>query len=315
MIEQVIKEKINNLYQPKVYRSPNIRASQIGHPCIRFLVLELLYPEKKSLPSLGLLKVFSLGSVYEKIIKDELENAGFQIIEQQRSFYDDKYHISGMIDFKLVYDHTVYACEVKSMSDYMFNKINSIDDFYDKKYTYLQQYPAQLQIYLYLSNLEHGLFFLKNKENNDTKIIKVDIDYKLVENLLNKAKKIWEFANTKTIPECCDNVNVCTQCPYIQFCTPELKEKKKIEFTNNEELINDLKRWDEIKAIAEEWNKLDEKIKDTIKNLYNEDTLIIADKYKVKISSYTKTLYEVPDYLKEKYKTEKEYKKVIIEKL
>ena len=98
-----IVERLDEQTAKKIrqFPHPNNRASEAGHPCVRFLVLSRLQPELKTLHDVGLQRIFDEGNLHEKAVLREMEDAGFKIVEQQRPFSWTKFHLSGHIDAKI----------------------------------------------------------------------------------------------------------------------------------------------------------------------------------------------------------------------
>ncbi len=298
-IENWIESRVMEYYKDKykVYKSSGNRASQLGHPCLRYLYLERVNPDAKSLPETILIRLFSLGSVYEKIVRDEIEGIGLQVIEQHSSFYDKEYNITGSIDFKVVKDDKVYPVEVKSFSQNNFYTINSIEDIKKSDKLYIKMYLSQIYIYLYLTGYNEGLMILKNKTNNDTKVFKVVIDYQHVNELLEKAKVINNYVEKKEIPDIIDNTTICMDCPYLTYCMPNIQAKYTMHM--KDEYLDRLQKREQLKAeydrIRKEYEELDNNIKNEIKTFFKvNDIIYVEDKYVIKISNRKRKEYKVP---------------------
>ena len=70
----------------KLYPHPRNRASEAGHPCVRFLVLARTKNELRGLHDVGLQRIFDLGNLYEDYLLRAMAGADLRITEQQRPY-------------------------------------------------------------------------------------------------------------------------------------------------------------------------------------------------------------------------------------
>jgi len=260
-LEEKIKEAVEK--ERRVYPCRSNRASQIGHPCERYLVYKRTQWEKETPPSLDKLFIFNGGNLIEKMALQYLEKAGFSVLSQQRDFEDKRLGITGHIDGFLLDPATgkKFPLEIKGISPYEFDKINAIEDFlYSRRY-YMRAYPAQLQLYLYLSEYEHGLFLLINKLTYQPKAIWCQLDYDFVENLLKKVERVNKHIEQNTLPERIDDYDICSQCSFAHICLPSLKHKEGIEIVDNAELEEKIDRLQELRDVVKEYKTIENEIK------------------------------------------------------
>ncbi|MDD5490079.1 MAG: hypothetical protein PHP25_05380, partial [Candidatus Moranbacteria bacterium] len=149
----------------KAWPHPNNRASEAGHPCLRFLVLSRLEPDKKVLHDVNLQRIFDLGNVFEKAVLQELQEAGVNVVEQQRPFEWKKFQLSGHIDGKIQVGDKLIPIEIKSCSPNSFAEVEkkSPADLINSKKIWLRKYPAQILLYMLMDGSEAGLLVFKNK--------------------------------------------------------------------------------------------------------------------------------------------------------
>jgi len=260
-VEQRIKEAIGK--ERRVYPCRSNRASQIGHPCERYLVYKRTSWEKEEAPTVDKMFIFGGGNLIEKMALQYLEKAGFSVISQQRDFEDKRLGITGHID-GLLYDPVTgkkFPLEIKGISPYEFDKVNAIEDFLHSRRHYMRGYPAQLQLYLYLSEYEYGLFLLINKLNYQPKAIWCQLDYDFVEDLLKKVERVNKHIEKKTLPERISDYDVCSQCSFKHICLPDLKNLPRIEIISDTELEEKIDRLEELKPLVKEYNQIDAEIK------------------------------------------------------
>lgn len=286
----------------------NFYASNIPE-CKRQMVHSILDWEKKELPDDSLLSLFDSGKSEEKRIIQILMSLGYEIIQQQNpiTIKNKKGDIicSGKIDGKIIYKGIAFPCEIKSMQDYTFQSIKSIEDF--EKKPLLRKYLKQLQLYLYGNNIECGLFIISNFRQ--IKVIPVYLDYGLCEQILQTLESAWDFVEKKVYPEPISyNPQICDYCPFEMLCS-KMTNNKPAEFINNEILEGQIARCIELKPLVKEFEELDEIIKAPFKE---KEVLsaVIGTKYQIigmkqkRISYDTKRL---DDETLKKIKEEKEF--------
>ncbi len=295
-----IQEKIDEFYisQYTQYQSQSNRASQLGHPCERYLVLERISPDKKQLPDKYMIRLFALGEIYERIVRNELETMGYRIIEQQTSYLDEKNNISGTIDFKLLINGQVFPCEVKGLSPANFEKINSVDDIINSDAVYIQMYYTQMLIYLYLTKYDTGLLILKNKSTNETKFIVVKQNIEYLKQILKKARKINQYVKNNTIPPVINNTAICSECPYFLYCAPDIKAQHQLYI--KDEMIDDIEKREQLRVqfeeIKKQYEEIDKKIKESIKATHKpDDIIVVGDRYMIVVKEVVRKAYSVPE--------------------
>jgi len=306
IVEQILKKKASDIRQYPVHTN---RASSLGHPCIRYLVLDRLRWTEKKIHSPELQLIFDLGNDIEKRVMFDIQDAGLQIIEQQRTFEWREYNITGHIDAKVLINDKVYPLEIKSMSPFVFDKINSVDDMLKNKYHYIRAYPAQMTLYLLMDNKEEGIFLFKNKTSGKMKEIIINLDYELGESLIRKAETINEYCAMNTLPDPIEwDDMVCGECGHLTTCNP-LRLQKSLEIIDDDELLELLERRNELKEMAKEYEDIDDILK---AKLEGKDKLLIGS-YFITGSWRIRPQYNVPKDIKEQYKEEIKYwtKKII----
>jgi CRISPR/Cas system-associated exonuclease Cas4 (RecB family) len=304
---------VNKYYSDKRRHSPcnTNRASSLGHPCNRYLYYCRTAWEKQTLPEVSLQYIYEAGNVIEKACFRELENAGYTIKNQGRDFEYREFKITGHKDADIEIDGVDYPIEVKSMSPFIWEKINTLDDMKNHKKWYIRNYPAQLQIYMLLSNRDKGLFYLKNKVNFQPKVIWMDLDYSFADTLLKKAAAVNSAVDNKIEPERITDNTVCAECSFKHICMPDRDFGKGAEVIDNDELLDLLKKREMLKQHAEDYDEIDEQIKEMVK----EKTDLICGEYFITGKFIEKASYKVPAEIKNKYVEKSKYWKTNITKL
>lgn len=263
LIERIIEAK-----QKKIRLHPTHvnRASEIGHPCLRYLVFKRTRWAEATLHDVALQFVFDEGNIQERAVLRDLEDAGVAIIEQQRDYFWDGPQLSAHLDGKVILSADELApIEIKSMSPFVWVKINTIEDLKYSKMTHLQKYPAQLNVYNLLSNSHRGFMILKNKSTGQLKEIEVPLDYEYAEGLLKKCEAINTHVKNGTTPDPIPwSENTCGRCQFAHICLPEAK-REAIDLTDDPELEVKLKRRAELAPLRSEYEEIDEEVKTILK--------------------------------------------------
>jgi CRISPR/Cas system-associated exonuclease Cas4 (RecB family) len=299
-IEKVVEYKQSKSEQWPVVAN---RASEMGHPCVRYLVLNRTHWQEKTLPDPRLLLVFDLGNILETAVIRDLRDAGVNVNEQQRAFQWKEYQITGSIDGTIVDGRKVYPLEIKSCSPFVFDKLNSITDMVQSRYLYMRKYPTQLNLYMLMKEQETALFIFKNKVSGAMKEIWMDLDYNLGEQTLQKAETINHHVEAGTLPEPIEwEDSICSECGYLHVCNP-VRTGKEVEILDDEEMLELLIKRESLQAYAKEFEEIDSVLKE---RLEGRDKLLIGDYY-ITGSWRKRTRYDVPKDIKEQYKTESQY--------
>lgn len=268
-MEVANKVKESKKKKQRIYPCRSNRASQIGHPCERYLVYMRTSWDKQELPSVEKEFIFEGGRFIEKLALNDLEEAGFELSNQGRDFEDKKLGITGHVDTMIRVNGTKVPCEIKGISPFDFDKINEPDDMLKSKKTWIRGYPAQLQMYLYLCNRDIGLFYLKNKLTYEPKEIWMGLDYEYCEELLKKAERINTHVANNTLPDRISEYDTCSDCAFKHICLPDLKNLPGIEFMDNAAVEEKIDRLEELKPFVKEHKALDEEIKKLVEGKEN----------------------------------------------
>lgn len=263
-------EKIDEYVKGQIRVTPchSNRASDLGHPCDRYLVFRRLRWEEASPPSLPLQYIFNEGNLHEGAVLRLLQDAGFTIIQQQRDYEWKEYKITAHLDGKLLLDDynggdipRSVPLEVKSMSPFIWVKIHTTADLRDSHMPHLAKYIGQLQTYMLLSNSEEAVLLLKNKSTGQLKELWMELDYEYAESLVQKAVRINGYVDRQEVPPPVPwTESLCGRCPFNAICANEMT-RQPLEIVFNEDLEALLKRREELKAAAREYKQVDDLVK------------------------------------------------------
>jgi hypothetical protein len=154
-----------------------------------------------------------------------------------------------------------YPCEIKGISQFDWDKIDSAEDMIHSKKPWLRKYPAQLQVYLFLTAKERGLFYILNKATFRPKAIWMELDYIFVDSLLKKAQRVNAHVAAKTLPDRCEDVNECLECPFAHECLPDLNSGEGVKVIDDVELEANIDRLEELNPLIKEAEDRGEYIK------------------------------------------------------
>ena len=200
----------------KQYAHPLNRASEAGHPCVRFLVLSRIATNLKTLHDVGLQRIFDEGNLHEDALMRELMDAGIRIVEQQRGYSWPKFQLSGRIDAKVGINGSFIPLEIKSCSPNVFRTVIDMapGDMVKSKYPWLRKYPAQILLYMLMEGSEAGIMLFKNKttgEKCQKLFILDDAMMEYAESILKKLEivNMWVARNEAPPAERCSDCEGC----------------------------------------------------------------------------------------------------------
>lgn len=289
-----LNEKIFEKLSEKcvVYPQNNLRCSSIGHPCQRFVYLSITNWQDKKPPDAGLQAIFELGNTLETHVIEHIKQAGYEVFTPTiRSFRIDPQGITGREDLRIKDPESgeLYPVEIKSISPFEFDKLNTFDDFRKSNKPFIRSYAAQIQLYLYHFAKEQGFFALINKLTGKIKFISVKFDYEFCEEILERAEYINKCLSDKTPPDACDDISFCEGCSLQHICGQCRRIPADIEIDDSlDELIN---RKEELSPAYREYNE----VNDQIKKRVGQREKVITGQYLIQRKSFTKAAYTVPE--------------------
>ncbi|MFA5130441.1 MAG: hypothetical protein WC477_06050 [Patescibacteria group bacterium] len=284
----------------KTYPQHVTRASEVGHPCERYLVYSVTNWADRSPYPPEVQFIFEGGRVVEDLAVQDFEDAGFKVYrpEPDRAIMESRPQISGHVDIRVDFgDGKVYTGEIKGLNAYDWESLNTIADFHRSKKPWIRKYPAQLMTYLYIKGEERGFFYLKSIPRFQPKFIWVDLDLGYMESILQKTERVEKHIHEKTFPDRLNDAEICEGCPFAHICLPELK-REALSVETDEQFIADLERREQLKEIYKEYNELD----NSLKKRFAERESIAAGDFLILGSWVDKKQYTVPESKYIKYK-------------
>lgn len=258
-------------------------ASSMGHPCIRHLIYLRTAWDKAAPTNVGLAGVYQTGNELEPLIERILSAAGqaasprWRIVGSQQELrselleeVDISGHPDGIIQVETAgQDDVVHEAliwknygvgDIKTASPNVFNNLHDYDSL--KKYFWTEGYKSQLSIYAKGTNQKRCVLIFVNKANLfEVKLIEWDLDEKLVEELLAKARKVNDHIRTKTLPDKINRPDICGRCKFAALCLPELEATEGVTIVADDDLSELLDRWAELEPAKKEFDGLDRKLK------------------------------------------------------
>lgn len=290
-IDERVREFVRS--EIKVYPCNNLRASNIGHPCERYLYLLIRHWDEQEPHDEGLQNIFDLGNSVEEYTIRKLKDAGLEVITPTvRSWKVENPLITGREDIRIKdpEDGQLYPAEIKGLSPHEWERLNSVEDFYNSKRHYVRAYPSQLLVYCWKFEKEKGFFVLTNKLTGQLKIIEVPFDWARADALLKKGERVYEAledTSGKTLPAACEDITVCESCSLRHICTaPHERPEADIDDGELESIID---RKNELKPAYDAYKEAD----DALKRCLGAREKVIAGKYLVTVKTISKQEYVV----------------------
>lgn len=247
----------------QVYPQHVVRASEIGHPCERYLTYSITNWNDRQAHGPEVEFIFEGGRAVEELAIKDFEDAGFNVYrpEPDRAIAESKPRITGHIDIRVDFgDNKVYTGEIKGLNIYDWEKLNTIQDFFNSKKPWILKYPAQLMTYLYIKGEERGFFYLKSIPRFQPKLIWVDLDVDYMDAIIKKTERVENHVANGTLPEPINDMTYCETCAFRHICLPAI-ERNAIEFIDDNELLELLERRDSLYPSSKEYDDVDKLIK------------------------------------------------------
>lgn len=273
IVEKVMEAKGRKIH---VFPCHVNRASQLGHPCLRYLVYCRTTWQERQLHDARTEAIFEGGRAIEEMALRELQEAGFVVTEQQRPFEYKELQITGHVDCRLRNsDGRALPCEIKGLNHYDWMALNSVQDMMNSRKVWIQQYPAQIQLYLLMANEDEGLFYLKDKLTFEPKVIWAKLDYDYAESLLKKAEAVNAHVTEGTLPERVEYQDeLCARCSFNHLCGQGRVFGPELEIEDNPVLLEMLEQ----RAANAEARKLYEEADKTVKKIVEgRPNLLVGD--------------------------------------
>ena len=290
-VEESMTRDIRNYLssKSKVYPCRVNRASEIGHPCPRYLAYTRVAWQHKSPPDATLQVTFDDGNLHEQYMIRLMQDSGIVIEETQKGYEWREYEITGHLDGKIrtTDDGKTYLAplEIKSNSPFTFDRIRSQADLYDPKRFWLEKWAAQIQLYLLMDSKPWGILALKNKAAMGTfpiRLIRIDLDYDLAEKLLKRAERNnqvvadWFKAEDSgasdeeldaILPERIEpSEETCGRCSFMSLCMGAREWGPELIVMTDKQIIESIGVREELQGPSKEYKRVHDNLRQAIIN-------------------------------------------------
>ena len=270
--------------------SASNRASNLGHPCVAYLFFDRVVPANKRKPvDARLARRFAEGRAHERMLKRDLEDAGYDVQAPSASAGTSlrwrEYQISGHMDLVLSKGGPPFVrSEIKSCSPVIFRSLNRPEDLRNYRWYVVQKWYYQVIAYMILDSTPTYWLILKDKVSGDLKVIVFHLNdemYGEAETLIQKAERVNGYleehrknsAFEVPITDKIHDPTICCDCDFFAVCGPNLRLGAGLKISNDEEIAKMLDRRAELEPSADEFEDLDAQVKEYFKDLMAPDLL------------------------------------------
>ena len=264
-----------------VYEPKTTTATSLGYACDRRLVYGRCFPRDAEPFGEELLSIFSEGDLHQKDVRAELARIGYEVVEAEVRFSDKRYDIAGTIDGKIALagnrdTHTQkrIPIEIKSTAGHSPADENALRN---SSSGLLRRYYAQMQVYLFLTSEQFGIFIFKNKITGLWSTVVVELDYAFAETLLQRAERVRDaVALVETsdnrderlalLPARVTDRGECIGCQFANtLCHPADAPVDPMLIAMEPELLAQLTEREKLSDASDRYADLDKHIKDRLK--------------------------------------------------
>jgi CRISPR/Cas system-associated exonuclease Cas4 (RecB family) len=244
----------------------SLRASTLGFPCERRLFYDRSAWSEAALPSIDVQGIFLAGHDYEANLIRRLEEAGYRWRRHHRAVEWKAVGITGHIEGELSEDGETWTlAEIKGLHPFYYDRVQDWRDFLHMGPIYAQ-YPAQIQLYMLLENVEQAVLIVGQKGSYRLKFLPVTLDFDYAEALIQKAERVTQAvaAQDGGPPRVTDR-QVCRVCPYLTICLPDQDAGAGAEFVADPDFVARLEQREALAPAARTYADLDQAIKAQVK--------------------------------------------------
>ena len=273
----------------EVQRVYMTRSSNIPE-CARQGVYSIVAYDQRKPFDTHLIARFEEGDRQENWVMQTLTNLGqqlnFRVVESQSTFpkeFVDKYHLTGTIDGKIMFDGRRVPVEVKSMNGNLWDNVQMVSDliadpFYSRYYRQMQAYMAannETECLLITTDcLGHFRLIVvpfSQPDFDEMVLKKVEVINDYAKRNEGKPQDQWELPERIPYSEA-----QCGRCSFVHLCCPDITSGARVRFADDEKMAAMIDRHQEIKPFADEFKAIDDTLKDDLK-LLKEPMLVVGD--------------------------------------
>lgn len=294
MIVPDIASKVQKMRLQRYRKFPcrSNRASSLGHDCARALFYSRTAWRDASEPNSTLKLIFQEGDLHERQVLRDLDEAGFDVIEQQIALEWPEYQITGHVDAMVCTKveagapAEAFPVDVKSMSGNIWGGIfkrgaacyswEEVQEAFGAK-SWLKKYAGQLVLYMLMKNVPVGCLLCKSKQTGEMAQVVIEIDYGLGEELLKRAEKVNDAVARKAPPDrIAWDEDVCGRCEHLGSCLPDRVGEPPIKFVEISEISELLWTRSLNEKSGKEYAKADKRIKEWAK-VQDDPKIVVGD--------------------------------------
>jgi hypothetical protein len=275
-------------------------ASSLGEPCDRARFLWRTKPETAEPISLDGLRAIANGIEEEAAIKAYLSQLGFTVYTDrpEKKGRWERYNISAWADFWISLNgSTPILAEHKAPTvEWTWAKIDNAADLKGASSEWHRKWYSQCQTTMLVHDEERMLFFLKRPGKKEWKIFWVALDMADAEIAVKRADQ----DETNVINGFCPpfyeaDPTHCQRCPFFgRACNPPLKFNA-AQYCADEDMIEAIRRHEELKPLAAEYNALDDKVKKPFKNSEAVGQISIVGDFQITVKEGKRKAYAVAE--------------------
>jgi hypothetical protein len=232
-------------------------ATLLGYRCERRIVYQRVHADLASPISEELASIFEEGKYHERQVRTELAALGFEMVEGEVLFRDERLDINGAIDGKLQcpdpearHGQRRVPAEIKCLAG-LYPKSQALWRGADGL---MGRYYDQLQLYLYLTSEPDGIGFFKDKMTGLWHLCPVTLD-----------------PPADVLPDRIADRSECDGCPFRDTtCHPADAACDPVLLAGDAALAAQIAAREETKPTRDGWEALDESLKTRFKNTKGE---------------------------------------------
>jgi hypothetical protein len=293
-------------------RHASNRASEVGHPCLRYHAANRLLGHLRPPIETALEGIFARGRSYE----DYMGREGFRrlrpewrIVSTQGELYDHGLDLSGHYDFVINDGKSEIIVDTKSMMG--GQRMDSWDRIQPR---FRSKYRAQLEVYIRLSGLSRaGLWIGDAALWHSGHLVECGPDDELWAQIQDRCRRLADIVvgsrtvaaadlleYVATVPGLQPGACECAGCPWLETvgCS---RHWSGLTLADDPALEADLHRWSELRELAQEWQALDESIKARLAQLLPNGGEGLVGTYSVERRPHQVVRWTAPKSLQEQF--------------
>jgi len=261
-----IAEKVHRMLKgrARVTSYQSNRASEIGHPCLRYLVFSRTRWQEAQLPSLKKLLLFEEGQKQELQVLRDLQDAGIRVVQQQRPLYNEELNLIGHVDGMIEVGGELLPLEIKAVNPVSFDRIACFADLETSRHHWERNWAFQLQAYILLSGKPGAVLLLKNKLTGELKDLLLKREEKMLLAIEEKCHLINGYVRDEFVPDVPDHLEerICQDCRFNHICARDLERGASTVYWEEEEVIELLEERAKLRPLRDRYEEVDRRLKE-----------------------------------------------------